>query len=307
VLAIVRYSPASWADFAAASVTVKLTKSIPTARQEFARPHAFLPFNTSIMHLVTSLATLVLPLSYAISLQAVADLGPQHIISNPPDTSTTTNYPLHIPSIHDSAILARRILSLTTIGTLSTIFPSTSSSDNATTLENRPPHLGGMPIGLMDYIADCEQTGNPTLLALSIATSFKNVAAGSNISLSLNWIPPTPPSSSPFLNGPAAQPRFSLLGYLEDIEPDVIGAVELASCFTKDHPDARAWLPGNRIHESRWTRLVVEEIYWVGGFGDRAYIGWIPRESWANVTIEEVGSVRLPGEKEGEASRRWFW
>ena len=166
-----------------------------------------------------------------------------------------------------------------------------------------------MPIGLMDYLADCEPaTGNPTLLALSIATTFKNVAAGSNISLSLNWHPPTPPSSSPFLNGPAAQPRYSLLGYLEDIEPDVIGAVELATCFTKRHQDARAWLPGNRIHESRWTRLVVEEIYWVGGFGDRAYIGWIPREVWANVTLEEVEGVRLPGEKTKEEGKgRWFW
>jgi len=257
------------------------------------------------MHLASTLALLV-PLSSAISLQAAAaEVAPQHILSNPSDTSTA-NYPFHIPSIHDSAILARRILSLTTTGTLSTIFPS---SNDATTLENRPPHLGGIPIGLMDYIADCEpNTGNPTLLALSIATSFKNVAAGSNISLSLNWVPPTPPSSSPFLNGPAAQPRFSLLGYLEDIEPDVIGAVELATCFTKEHPDARAWLPGNRIHESRWTRLVVEEIYWVGGFGDRAYIGWIPRSVWANVTREEVEAVRLPGEKEVEKARRgWFW
>jgi len=259
------------------------------------------------MYLPTTLALLV-PLSSAISLQAAAaaEVAPQHILSNPSDTTTTTTYPLHIPSIHDSAILARRILSLTTTGTLSTIFPS----HDATTLENRPPNLGGTPIGLMDYIADCEaNTGNPTLLALSIATSFKNVAAGSNISLSLNWIPPTPPSSSPFLNGPAAQPRFSLLGYLEDIEPDVIGAVELATCFTKEHPDARAWLPGNRIHESRWTRLVVQEVYWVGGFGDRAYIGWIPRSVWANVTREEVEGVRLPGEKEDKGMVRggWFW
>lgn len=53
----------------------------------------------------------------------------------------------------------------------------------------------------------------------------------------------------------------------------------------------------------------MQEVYWVGGFGDRAYIGWIPREVWANVTREEVEGVRLPGEKEDSSrvSGRWFW
>lgn len=52
----------------------------------------------------------------------------------------------------------------------------------------------------------------------------------------------------------------------------------------------------------------MQEIYWVGGFGDRAYIGWIPREVWANVTVEEVEGVRLPGEKTNEKEKDgWFW
>merc|ERR1719355_79959 len=56
-----------------------------------------------------------------------------------------------------------------------------------------------MPIGLMDYLADCEPTGNPTILAINIATSFKNVAAGSNISLSLlvPLLPRLPPALLP--------------------------------------------------------------------------------------------------------------
>jgi len=73
----------------------------------------------------------------------------------------------------------------------------------------------------------------------------------------------------------------------------------VAECFVRVHPDARHWLPGNRIHSSRWVRLVVTHIYWIGGFGDRAYIGWIPVEEWRNVTREEVGKIRLPGEKKG--------
>jgi hypothetical protein len=160
-----------------------------------------------------------------------------------------------------------------------------------------------MPIGLMDYIADCEDSGNPTILAINIATSFKNVAAGSNISLSLQWVPPYLPDKRIQSEGPrtsysaANLPRFSLLGYLEKI--DEAKGAELKECFVNTHPDSKYWLPGNRIHTSEWVRLVVQDIYWVGGFGDRAYIGWINAEDWRNVTRKEWESVKLPGEQKG--------
>lgn len=197
-----------------------------------------------------------------------------------------------IPTIHESAVQARRILHLSSIGTLSTVFP-TNKDAALEPSENRPHGLGGVPIGLMDYFADCEpSTGNPTILALDIATSFKNVASGSNISLELRWQPPNTRTYSA-----AAMPRFSLLGKLEQIDAVDVEEADIAGCFVDRHPDAVAWLPGNRIHVSRFTRLVVQEIYWIGGFGDRAYIGWIPAEEWQNVTREEIGTIRLPGEK----------
>ena len=192
----------------------------------------------------------------------------------------------------------------------------------------------------MDYVADCEDEGNPTILAINIATSFVNVRAGSNISFSQSWTPRYPPdkriksssSSSPswksfldWLRGrgkhhhddgddgddgeeedpvpysAANLPRFSLLGYLEkiDTDADAAAAADLASCFVDAHPDAKYWLPGNPIHESEWVRLVVTQVYWIGGFGDRAYIGWIDAADWHNVTREEWEAVELPGEHEG--------
>jgi hypothetical protein len=248
--------------------------------------------------------TAILPLAAATIIPTTETESPQHIFSNPPSSSSS----FKIPTSYESAVLARRILHLTPLGTLSTVFPSPHS------LENRPSHLQGIPIGLMDYIADCESTGNPTILAISIATSFKNAAAGSNISLSLQWTPPYPPSKriSSFLNifsadknkeavpySAANLPRFSLLGHLEKIEEKEIEGLELGKCFTNTHPDARYWLPGNKIHASEWVRLVVEDVYWIGGFGDRAYIGWIPVEEWRGVKREEWENVRLPGEKKG--------
>ena len=252
------------------------------------------------------LAFVLLP--YAASISSFSP--PQHVFSNPEEDG------FQIPTSYESAVMARRILHLTPLGTLSTVFPSPGS------LENRPSGLHGMPIGLMDYIADCESDGNPTILAVNIATSFKNVAAGSNISLAIQWTPPYPPSkriSFPYFSifsssdpkptpySAANLPRFSLIGYLEKIHGGIAKQIQLAKCFTSVHPDAKYWLPGNRIHKSEWVRLVVTDIYWIGGFGDRAYIGWIPVEEWKNATQEEWESIRLPGEKKGWKEWSWDW
>ncbi|KAH9436975.1 hypothetical protein MCOR02_000637 [Pyricularia oryzae] len=235
--------------------------------------------------------------------------NPAYLFSNPPASDSSTR----IPTSRESAAMARRILALTPLATFSTVFPASQSH----------PEVAGIPIGMNDYVADCEEGGDPTILSLKIGTSFRNVAHGSNISLALAWVPPYPPSrriksmswASSLLSffgvGGSAEeerpdtvpysaanlPRFSLMGYLERIEP--AKHLSVAACYVNTHPDAKYWLPGNPIHEAEWVRLVVTKVYWVGGFGDRAYIGWIPVEEWKDVTREEWESLRLPGEKPG--------
>lgn len=239
------------------------------------------------MHYPTLLPFFLMPFAAANTPPALP-----YVFSNPP---STTNH--HIPSIHDSAVLARRILHLSSIATLSTVFPS-----HYTISEDRPTDLGGSPIGLMDYYAACPpHESDPTILAISIATSFKNAAAGSNITLSLRYHAPPPstrpPAKDPYTYSAANLPRFSLIGHIEALSAAEAKAHDVSECFLDRHPDAKPWTPGNRIHESYWTRLVVEEIYWIGGFGDRAYIGWIPQGAWRNVSIQELEAVRLPGEE----------
>jgi hypothetical protein len=191
--------------------------------------------------------------------------------------------------------MARKILRIEKIGTLSTIFPVSKENDVQVN-ENRPTSVEGMPFGLMDYFADCEpETGNPTILALTIETAFKNVAAGSNITLSVRW---HPQFSHPY--SAAKYPRFALVGSLEEIT-DKAHATSVKTCFSKYHPDSVFWQPGNHIHEAHWIRFVVKEIYWLGGFGDRAYIGWIPLETWQDITEEEIKNAKLDGEKKS------FW
>lgn len=210
---------------------------------------------------------------------------PQHVFSNP----STPSEQYHIPTVHESAILARRILNLSSIATLSTVFPSQKEKahsplstqhmlqeDTPQALWGTPDGLSGAPIGLMDYYASCfPQPSNPTILAISIATTFRNTQAGSNVTLSLRYHPPStaPPSDDIYTYSPANMPRFSLIGYIEPIPIEEVLELGVWVCFLQRHPDAEAWFPGNKIHESEWVRLVVRDVYWIGGFGDRAYIG----------------------------------
>ncbi|RGP62660.1 fmn-binding split barrel-related [Fusarium longipes] len=248
------------------------------------------------------------------------------------DNADDTNAAHKIPTVHESVVMARRILALTKLATLSTVFPSGHPNGDIAIDENRPTGLEGVPIGMMDYVADCEDEGNPTILEIKIATTFRNVRAGSNLTLSMNWVPPYPPAKrisllsrlSAYISflprydynsraeekeepsspdtvpySAANLPRFALFGYLEPINTTPISAVKLAACFTRKHQDAKYWLPGNVIHESSWARLVVTKIYWVGGFGDRARIGWLPVDEWKNVNRDEWESIKLPGEERG--------
>ncbi|KAF2859696.1 hypothetical protein K470DRAFT_258703 [Piedraia hortae CBS 480.64] len=208
------------------------------------------------------------------------------------------------PSIYNSAVMARRIMHLSSIGTLVTTFPP--ASDEASVEETRPDSVAGSPIGLMEYFADCEpESGNPTLLAINLASPYKNYASGSKISLHIRWWPiqtkhyPIAEESDdiPTPHTPAALPRFSLHGRLEDIPQDEVRDKSIDKCFLKSHPDSQLWQPGNDIHTSKYVRFVVEQVYWFGGFGDRARILWLPMDVWRNVTMQEIEKVRLPGEE----------
>ena len=215
----------------------------------------------------------------------------QYLFTNPP---TRSQHAQRIPSIHESAIQSRRILRLSSIATLSTVFPSTSNNGG------RPSETDGSPIGLMDYYASCMPSpSDPTILAINIATAFRNAAAGSNVTLSLRYHAPYhhPPSDDIYEYSPANLPRFSLMGNVVPISQEQVEKYDVSECFFNQHEDATAWKPGNGIHHSYWARLVVEEVYWIGGFGDRAYIGWIPIEEWRGVTEEEIDEYRLVGEE----------
>ena len=221
------------------------------------------------------------------------------------------------PSWFTSTLLARRLLAKSPSGVVATTFP-----DPIPPSSHAPSSVVGFPIGLREYTADCnsflpehlsnDDNGDPTLLALRIATTFQNIKAGSNLSLELDWwdhIDQAGPVYPGLPLSPAALPRVTLFGYLDTIPPLTDdAATQLEKCFLEVHPDARAWLPGaaRSPHSSFWARFVVTHAYWIGGFGDVQQIGWINVTEWKGIrrdySLEGVGDgrgwehVRLPGE-----------
>lgn len=224
------------------------------------------------------------------------------------------------PSWFTSTLMARRLLALSKTGVASTIFP-----DPLPARSHAPAEVAGHSISLKEYFADCDESlpqgyghggnGNPTILALNVATTFRNTAAGSNISLSIDWwdhVADTDPLFPGFPRSAAGLPRVTLFGYIEPFETPIPRATEdaLRECYTEFHPDSKVWLPGRKMspHASFWSRLVVTQVYWIGGFGGFQQIGWMNVTEWAGIRRwgSEPGigdgrgweDVRLPGEKQ---------
>ena len=239
-----------------------------------------------------------------------------------PSASNTLHSSRSIPSWDTTHLLARRLLALSTTGTLATVFQN--EHDHSSTA---PSDLAGIPVSLPEYIADCANddssplpellgAGNPVILALHVSTIVHNANAGSNISLSIDWwhhdnhnrhgYRSEDNIEDPFASQ-ASLPRLSLIGTLEPL-PDTMpdeSRDPLEKCFLASHPDAVYWLPGNprSPHRGYWARLVVQKALWIGGFGDRARIGWLDIDKWKAVRKSGKdgekgwGDVRLPGEK----------
>lgn len=160
---------------------------------------------------------------------------------------------------------------------------------NINTFTTVPGRLEAIPVSMMEYYADCDDDGDPYWLVVDIGSTNRNIARGSPFSWSIRVgdhprnddVDPNYPGAIP--SSPAGSPRINLVGRLENVTfSNPRELIKLERCFVARHPDAKYWLPYNPItpHSSHWTKFVVEEIYMVGGFGDRAYIGTIDSKKY---------------------------
>ncbi|KAJ5180000.1 FMN-binding split barrel-like protein [Penicillium capsulatum] len=261
----------------------------------------------------------ILSLCLGFTASAVPLDSPQAILNDAASSAEPDSLDISSrPSWFTSTLMARRLLALSPSGVISTVFP-----DSIPPSAHTPSSVAGFPIGLREYISDCDgalpsdlthdDNGDPTILALRVATTFKNIAAGSNFSLELDWwdhLDAAAPVYPSLPLSPAALPRVTLFGYLETLPSlSEAASASLEQCFLASHSDAKVWLPGapGSPHASFWARMVVNQAYWIGGFGDVQQIGWINMTEWKGIrrhySLANVGDgrgwedVRLPGEK----------
>lgn len=108
----------------------------------------------------------------------------------------------------------------------------------------------------------------------------------------------------------AGRQRVALFGSLEPVtSPAEITKVEAA--YLAAHPDARGWIPPNGPHSAFYARLRVNRVYDFGGFGDVAFIGWLPlelyREAGAKMRSEKEVKKDWPEPKQPEEELLGSW
>ncbi|KAI8993002.1 pyridoxamine 5'-phosphate oxidase-domain-containing protein [Trametes punicea] len=149
--------------------------------------------------------------------------------------------------------------------------------------------LAGEPFALQEYYASCYANGSLTLLFLPISRHSQNILRSPAHSASISiW------SDRPA----ASRPRVSLIGNVT-LFPDLSLTPDLAriqACYLAQHPDAWRWLPGPREpHVAYWARFDPHAVYFVGGFGDEHYIGYIPLETYQEALPGGHQGRRVPG------------
>ncbi|KAK4056597.1 hypothetical protein OIO90_002445 [Microbotryomycetes sp. JL221] len=137
--------------------------------------------------------------------------------------------------------------------------------------------LAGLSIGLQEYYAPFPDShGDLLLLGMPLATIFRNA------------LPPHEPNLTMSIadleglgdgNLSAGRMRVALFGSLEVVPYNEDVYKSLTQSYELSHPDARGWDKG-QAHRVFFARFRVNKVYSFGGFGDVAYIGWIPLDEY---------------------------
>ncbi|SCZ99236.1 BZ3500_MvSof-1268-A1-R1_Chr7-1g09443 [Microbotryum saponariae] len=209
-----------------------------------------------------------------------------------------------IPPSHVTAIHARELLQYRAygVGTLMSNYPQ----------DFEVPELRGLPIGLQEYYSLYPGSdGDLLLLVMPISKIFRNA------------LPPNAPNMTMTVadlygfgtgNLAAGRMRIALFGTLELITDEEESA-KCKKAYLEKHGDARGWAGEKGPHSSVWGRLRVEKVYAFDGFGDVAYIGWVPLEMYREATskmrsqkqVKKDWPVPRQPDDSGLVSARWLF
>ncbi|SGY78754.1 BQ5605_C008g04939 [Microbotryum silenes-dioicae] len=230
------------------------------------------------------------------------------------------------PTIHARELLQYRAYG---VGTLMSNYPH----------DFEVPELRGLPIGLQEYYSIYPGSdGDLLLLVMPISKVGhhyrQSTVAESNYVLFLkptllnpqifrNALPPNAPNMTMTVadlygfgtgNLAAGRMRIALFGTLELITDEEESA-KCKKAYLEQHGDARGWAGEKGPHSSVWGRLRVEKVYAFDGFGDVAYIGWVPLEMYREATskmrsekqVKKDWPVPRQPDDSGLVSARWLF
>ncbi|WVQ73315.1 hypothetical protein IAR50_002883 [Cryptococcus sp. DSM 104548] len=243
-------------------------------------------------------------------------LAATSVLAAPPDVprfSEVYNYkPPRLEQLHMFAVLTagkesaldaaaniKKLVHQVTTGTLSSVFPASADDPpqfregikfgyrHANGEEYVPykPKLEGRPFALPEYHAPCHSAPSLTFLILPISRSSKNILQHPQHYATYTLAAEVGKGETSMSSA-----RVALIGnmtILRDLSEKE--EADLAECYLSYHPDARGWLPGKdgSPHFSEWARMDLEEIYYVGGFGDAHYIGDVPVGLYEKVSQDD--------------------
>lgn len=137
----------------------------------------------------------------------------------------------------------------------------------------------GTPVSFVEYyissdlcpgLQNVTNNGNPILFLSTMSSSYQNWDERGAVSLSVESYKKHPFESA------LSKPRATLFGDLRKLHLSDHDEHRLVRCFTHKHPDAYHWLPGSKnptVNDTLWVEFDVKHLYFIGGFGDRSYIG----------------------------------
>ncbi|EPQ26957.1 uncharacterized protein PFL1_05592 [Pseudozyma flocculosa PF-1] len=166
--------------------------------------------------------------------------------------------------------------------------------------------LRGQTISGPEYYAPCFANGDLLFLGLKVSQTWRNVltspSKNATVAIASNTDPAVPdrrhsshddpshpqwdPKRPSWRRGMPSKGRATFFGHFELLDETSTAPGtdrdDLSRCFLSHHRDASHWAPGAKEspHVPFWARFVVGRIYWVGGFGDEHFIGWLSRDLW---------------------------
>lgn len=186
----------------------------------------------------------------------------------------------HIPGEIEAASIARTLVyreSLLNVNTFKTI-----------TKDDKEVKI---PVSSMEYYVDCDNDGDFYWLVVDIGSAYQNILKGSEYSFTIrvgdHHLHDNVNVEYPggIIDSPAGSPRVNIHGVLHNVEDKDGNYDRLEKCFLDRHPDSKWWIPNkSKSHSSHWMKLEVDDLYMIGGFGDRAYIGSIDTGIYHSVT-----------------------